>query len=69
MLRGFGVGAGDFLVDLPGEIVQFAAGHAQGFGVVAQHAFGRAFDALFQVFNVLAGALLELSGFVYQIPL
>jgi hypothetical protein len=69
LLRGIGVSSSDFLINLSSQIVQFALGHAQGFGVVAQHALGRVFDALFQVFDVFPRALLELSRLIYEIPL
>ena len=69
LLRGIGVSSSDFLVNLAREIVQFALGHTQGFSVVAQYALGRVFDALFQVFDVFARALLELSRLIYEIPL
>jgi len=68
LLRGIGVSSSDFLVNLSRQIIQFALGHAQGFGVVAQHTLGRVFDALFQVFDVFPRALLELSCLIYEIP-
>ena len=69
LLRCVGVSSSDFLVNLSRQIIQFALGHAQGFGVVAQHALSRVFDALFQVFDVFPRALLELSCLIYEIPL
>jgi hypothetical protein len=46
-------GLGDFTINLIGEVIELALSAAESRGVIAQYAPGRAFDALFQLFDAL----------------
>src|SRR5262249_11341697 len=56
--------AGDLAVDLVDQVVQLAPGPAQGGGLVAEDALGRALDALAQLAEALAGVPGRLGRFL-----
>src|SRR5207249_1395067 len=61
LVSGVLIGLRDLILKLAGQIIEFSLGLAQGFGVVAQNAFGGALDAALQFIDALAGALLGLA--------
>jgi hypothetical protein len=54
---------------LLGNRIEFSLRHAQGFRLVAQHTFRRAFDVLFQSLNLCIGALLKLLRLLQETSL
>lgn len=63
-VREVGAVLGDFAVELAIEGVEFGAGLTQGFGFVAEDAFGGALDAGLELFDFAAHLFLEFLGVV-----